>query len=335
MSVITLVPISAHAQFSLTGLERQLTLTLTPEYPDAGEVVNLSVSSFGMDLARSSISWYENGKPFAQGAGRTEATLVSGALGSVTRIDVIATEESGIVGSARAVIQPTEVDLIWSADSYVPPFYEGRRLPGSSSVIRAQALVRFKKPNGTYVSDADIIYSWYKGSQRILSGRGKSGATFPGPTLFEREEIVVLAESVDGTYRGRAAAQIQSVDPTLELYENHPLFGILFHRAFVGSVLTLESEQLVTAVPYSAGARSSRDTDFIYSWKVNGKDIQANPERIDTLLITANGYTGPAAIEASLTSARDWFLGAKKSWELVFSDTTSIFGSNPFGNPSQ
>lgn len=331
LTLVLLVPFLSHAQFSLTGLERSLELTLVPEFPAAGDDVALSVSSFGMDLARSTLTWYANGKQFTQGAGRTDASIKAEALGSEIVITVVAEEDSGIVGSARAVIRPTEVDLIWSTDSYVPPFYEGRALPGTNATIRAQALTRFKKTNGKFIADADIIYSWYQGSKRVLTGRGKSGASFAGPTLFDENEITVIAESVDGLYRGRASARIQGVDPSLELYENHPLFGILFHRAFIGSVLTLESEQLVTAVPYSAHARTSRDTDLIYEWQVNGTDIEQDPARIDSLSIRASGYTGPADIEAALTSSTDWFLRAQNKWELVFSDSTSIFNSNPFG----
>lgn len=329
--ISVLMPVPAYAQLSLTGLERELTLTLTPEYPSVGEKVNLSISSFGIDLARSKVTWYANGKMFTEGAGITEATLASGGLGSETIVTVVAEENSGIVGSARAVIRPTEVDLIWNADSYVPPFYGGRALPGTNASIRVQALTRFKKANGTFVPDADIIYSWYKGSEHVLTGRGKSTAVFAGPTLFDEEEISVTAESADSIYRGRAAARIQSVDPSLELYENHPLFGVLYHRAFVGSVLTLESEQLVTAVPYSAHTALSRGPDLVYEWNVNGKNIEPDPKRIDTLSITASGYTGPATIRATLTSATDWFLRAQGSWELVFSENASIFNSNPFG----
>ncbi|MFZ2555415.1 MAG: hypothetical protein WAZ27_00990 [Minisyncoccia bacterium] len=330
-----LLPFFSHAQLSLTGLERELDLALTPEYPAAGEDVVLALSSFGMDLARSSITWYVNGKPIAAGAGKTELSVKAGELGTELTVMAIAEENSGIVGSARANIRPTEVDLIWSADSYVPPFYEGRALPGTNATIHAQALARFKKANGTFIPDADIIYSWYQGSKRIVSGRGRSSATFAGPALFGAQELFVVAESADGIYRGRASARIQSVDPGLELYENHPLFGVLYHRAFVGSVLTLESEQLVTAVPYSAHVNFSRDASLLYEWQVNGARIEPDPKRVDTLSIAVNGYSGPAQIKSTLTSASDLFLRAQGSWELVFSESTSIFDSNPFGDPNR
>ena len=102
----------ASAQLSLTGLERPLSLTMTPEYPVPGENVHLTVQSYGLDLNRSIVVWYENGKEIARGIGVTTATIIAGKLGSRTTIEVVAEDDAGLVGSAQATIRPTEVDLL-------------------------------------------------------------------------------------------------------------------------------------------------------------------------------------------------------------------------------
>ena len=324
----------ADAQLTLTGLERPLSLSISPQYPAAGDTIRLSLQSYALDLDRSSVVWYANGKEIAKGNGMVSTSVTAGTLGSEIVLDVVAEEESGLVGSAHAEIRPTEVDLLWETDSYVPPFYKGRALAGTSANIRAQAIARFKKTNGTMVPDTDIIFSWYKGATRFASGRGKSMVSFIGPTLFSEDRISVVAESADTTLKGSAQARIVAVDPSAELYENHPLFGVLYHRALVGSVATLENEQKVTAVPYFAHVLSPRDPGLSYEWHVNNSVIAPNPESPDDLIITANGYIGPATIGLSLTSATDWFLRAIGNWTIEFGgNTNGIFGNNPFGAP--
>ncbi|MEK7509603.1 MAG: hypothetical protein AAB605_02720 [Patescibacteria group bacterium] len=324
---------AARAQFSLTGLERPLTLSMTPEYPMSGDTVRLTVQSYGLDLNRSEVVWYENEKEIARGTGVTTASVTAGALGSRTTVEVVAEDEAGLIGSAQATIRPTEVDLLWESDSYVPPFYEGRALPGTSAIIRAQALARFKQTNGTLLPDTSIIYTWYKGNTRMSSGRGRSSFSFPGPTLFGTDDIRVVAESTDGTLRGEARTRIQSVDPSLELYENHPLFGVLFHRALVSGARTTETEEEVVAFAYFAHVESPRDQSLTYVWRVNDQNVTPDPKAPHTLLITTNNYTGPATIELSLTSLTDIFLRATGSWQLTFiQGNATIFGTDPFTN---
>jgi hypothetical protein len=181
------------------------------------------------------------------------------------------------------------------------------------------------------VPENSIIYSWNKGSTRIASGRGRSSVSFSGPAFFGNETLSVTAESLDGIYYGRASVQIAGAESTLELYENHPLFGVLYHRALVGSVSTLEREQKVTAVPYFAHITTPNDEDLVYEWTVGSLKLRPDPDHPDTLTVTSNGYSGPARIELSLTSAKNWFLKATGSWELVFSESGSFFnGDDPF-----
>ncbi|OHB18831.1 MAG: hypothetical protein A2854_03150 [Parcubacteria group bacterium RIFCSPHIGHO2_01_FULL_56_18] len=328
-----LVPFLSYAQVSLTGLERPLDLAMTPEYPAGGDTVTFTVSSYGVDLDRSAIVWYANGKEIARGNGLTTTTVAAGKLGTATEITVIAEEQDGLIGSTQATIRPTEVDLLWEADSYSPPYFRGRTLAGTNATIRAQAIVRFVRPDGNAIPEGDIIYSWYKGTKRIASGRGKSSITAPGPTLFGTDTFSVTAESVDGLYHGRASARIDNVDSTIELYENHPLFGVLYHRALIGSATTLETELKVTAVPYFAHIIAPHETSLAYEWALDSTALAADPDHPETFTITTNNYTGPVTVELSLTSVADLFLKATGTWEIVFGESGSFFGNDLFGRP--
>ncbi len=321
----------AYAQFSLTGLERQLTLTLAPTYPEPEQLVQLSIQTYALDLDRSTIVWYANDAEIARGVGETKASVQAGKAGEELHILVIARDEEGITASAEAFIRPAEVDLLWEALSYVPPFYAGRALPGANSPIRAHALARFYTPNGTLIPDSDIIYTWYRGDAVALKGRGKSSAVLQGPALFNTETIRVVVESADKSFSGEAGTRIFSTDPFVLLYENHPLFGPLYHRALQGSVNTLEVEQTITAAPYFANILTPQDASLSYNWSVNGSLITPDPKEPHTLTITAQDYSGPADIELNLSSLSDVLLQAAAEVQLVFGGSASLFDNlNPF-----
>lgn len=325
------IPAISSAQLTLS-YPRQLTLTLSPENPAPGEAVRLFVQSYTIDLDRSTITWSANGAPFAQGVGLKETSIVAGPSGAATHLRVQASDPDGNTGLAEAMIQPSEIDILWSTDSYVPPFHHGRALAGTNARIRAYAFVNFARAGGTRIPESDIIYMWSRNGTAIasVSGRGKSSVSFPGPAPLRSDTITVEAEAADKSVSARASATIPAAEPILALYENHPLFGILFHRAIVGDVNTDEHEEKVTAIPYFAHIASPSDPSLSYEWRVNDIPIASDSEEPETLTITADEYTGPADIELSLTNAADIFMRAIGSWRIVFGGETGIF----FGGPS-
>jgi len=321
-----------HAQIYAPG--EPLTLTVSPQYPAPGETVRLSLNSYSIDLERSSITWRSNGTVIANGGGVKEASVVVGKLGSATRVSVSVIDENGDPWGTEAVLRPAEIDIIWNADSYAPPFFKGRARAGASSEIRAHALVRFVRADGSLVPESDIIYTWFQnGAEKpAVSGRGKSSARLPAPALRGTDSIAIRAETLDRAYSGATSVAVPKSDAFLTLYENHPLFGILYHRAIIGEVNTNEREQKVTAVPYFSQVFSPDDDSLSYSWAVNGVSITAEPDEPSTLTLSVDGYSGPADITLTLTSATDMLLRAAGSWNMVFgANTGAFFGTGIFG----
>ena len=333
---LIVVPFYTSAQLSLT-YERTISLIVEPEFPAPGETVRMRIESYSIDLNRSDIVWRANGVAFASGGGRTEASIRAGKLGEQTLIDVIAMDTDRNIAKATAKIAPSDIDILWDADSYVPPFYKGRALAGTNATIHAFASVRFLDVAGNTVPESSIIYTWSRNGNVLasVSGRGKSRATITGPALFGTDTISVEAETVDRSHIARANERIPASDTILNLYENHPLFGVLYHRAIVGDVNTPESEQKVTAVPFFAHIDSPGDESLIYEWRVNNQTIEARADEPQTLTIATNDYSGPASVELTLMSAADYLMRATGTWQLVFGESGGAFfgvgPNNPFG----
>lgn len=326
LSTALLAPVFASAQISLY-YTRPLTLTMAPENPAPGETVRLSISSYALDLDRSMVTWRVDGAVVAEGVGVRETSIAAGKAGDTTEVSVDVEGENGDLGHADARIAPSELDLLWTVDSYAPPFFKGKHLAGTGAAVEAYALARFS--NGiTGIPEKDIVYTWYVNDsvQTKVSGRGKSHALLDGPARGS-ETIRVVAESVDRLQRAEATATVTAYDAKLSLYENHPLFGILFHRAIVGTVNTIEQELKVTTAPYFA--RTNNPSNLSYEWNVNEVPITSDQASPETLVLTAKGYTGPADITVSAMNPNDILMRSLGAWHIIFGGSSNIFSANP------
>ncbi len=314
---------SAHAQF-LGDRESPIFLSLSPEHPSPKEVVRITADSSFIDLSRSDIEWSVGDKIIAQGHGQKSVDVVAGSLGSRVRVSVTARASDGASASGEALIRPAKVDLLWESDSYAPPFYRGRALPSAGTFIRVSAIVHFEPEGIMQAPEQDIIYTWKRNGSIVpsASGKGRSSATFPSPTLFGTDTIRVAASTEDGRYEGEARAAISSIEPVLALYKDHPLFGIMYNQALEKSTFVPDAEMTFAAVPYFAEAEWGNDPRLIYSWSVNGVDIPTDESRRSALTVNADRSNGIAQIALFLTHTVNLFMQTSGSWEVSFGATT-------------
>ena len=318
--ILAFAALPVRAQVTAPNTDGRIVISMTPESPLPGVYVRLSAASATIDLQKSDVTWYADTAVIAQGTGVTEAAVSAGPAGGVVDIVVIALAADGTTASGEAFIRPTEVGIIWESDSYTPPFYRGRALPSAGTRVRAQAIARFKLPGGGPVPESDITYTWRRNGSVIAtaSGRGRSFAVFPAPTLFGTDAIEVEAVSADGTLSGKARVNIPSVEPVLVLYEDHPVFGIFYHKAFGQTTTVKDAEVTFAAIPYFAEAGSPDDPQLVYGWRVNGQSVAADYARPSEITINSDKSNGTAALALSLTRLRNWYMKAEGEWNLLF-----------------
>ncbi len=327
--VLALAAVPAYAQLGLLGTSGSVTISLSPQYPGPHDTVTLTAQSSVLDLSQSSIVWSVNGAVVAQGTGQETANVTVGALGSDTAVTVQATAPDSTSASATAHIIPTELDLLYDSDSYTPPFYRGRSLPSAGSSLVLQALPHFVEPGGTTVPASDLTYTWRDNGQVMgqVSGKGKSAIVIPSPVLYGTDVISVQAQSSDGLLSGQSSVSVSAVDPIVVLYEDHPLYGILYEKALDSASFIPESEMTFAAVPYFATAHTPADATLQYAWRVNGQSIRSDAAKPNELTLQAGDTSNTALIELSLTHATNYFLDAQGSWNITFSSSSGSAGT--------
>ncbi|MEK7068858.1 MAG: hypothetical protein AAB947_00580 [Patescibacteria group bacterium] len=327
--------VSAQTGALFGRFDNDLRLEMSPLHPRPGESVRISAHSASIDLPLTSLEWIENGKKIGGGVSVADIEIKAGVLGTETTVTVIMFE-NGIERVRKSVrINPTELDLLWESDSYVPPFFRGRALPSAGTNLYLQAIPRFKRTNGSLVPVSDIVFTWRRNDYVLqkISGRGAGRAVLGGPSFLGTDTISVHARSLDGLFETEEIVRIPSVEPRLVLYENHPLAGVMYHNAILSQNLQNyrgEVEMSLVAIPYFAEAQMDDDNSLIYKWKVNGNAITNNPERPNSITINASGSSGLAFVELALSHATNLFLNSFGSWSMTLSSERLV--NDPFTN---
>jgi len=308
-----------------------ITLSMSPQNPTPGDTVHLKVTGGSLvDLQDSTITWFQNGKNISKGVGNTDLDIKAGALGQEINIVVQVTPPGGISSTQTLSIIPTHIDLLIDSDSYTPPFYRGRALPSAGTRLRMQALTYFKRPNGSLIPPSSIIYTWSQNGQIAgsLSGLGHQTVTLPSPVLYSTDVIKVDAASTDGTLHGSASITLSSVQPLITLYEDHPLFGLMYHQMMGDQTSIPDSEMTFAAVLYFAQIKGPTDPRLQYTWKVNGAVVPSNAVRPDEITINADKSKGDANIGLSISHTTNFFMSPRGTWDVTFKTIGQV--DNPF-----
>lgn len=329
---VSAIATPAHAQF-LSSFDTDLVLEVSPLNPLPGDSTRVSARSLLLDLSTLEVEWYVNGTKVNRGVGLSHVDTTAGPLGSEVVITAAVFEDGYERIRQDVYIRPTELDVLWDSDSYTPPLYRGRALPTAGTTLYFEAVPRFMRRDRSLMPLNDIVFTWRKDGYVVAeaSGRGKSKATFESSGLSGISTIAVDARSVDGSLANSASVRIPSTEPMLVLYEDHPLFGVMYHAATPERSFHSEVELTFAAVPYFAAVPRADDPRLQYEWRVNGTPITNNPERPSAITVDARGSSGLARLELALSHATNFFMSSFGSWTMTLLSSQGPAGTtDPF-----
>ncbi|NBV76900.1 hypothetical protein EBR66_01930 [bacterium] len=291
--------------------------SLSPSIVTPGATVLITLKN--VENARTTmVRWFRDGVLVGSGIGMTDMQITASNAG-ITSV-VQAQLESG--ESAEIRIQPTSVDLLWSADSYVAPFFKGRALAGAGSVLRFEALPHLYR-DGAALPVSDLFFVWKVdgATKKNLSGRGRNTIALPDSS-FRVDEVSVTVENDDGTIRGTAQMRIPQRDTVLELYQEHPLFGVLFHSPIPDQFVTNSRDIIVFGVPWYAGtAQGTRGIQ--YEWKLGEKQAQIDEAHPYHMSINASAPVS-TQVTLSIRNTATWLEDTRRTWTLFLGERGTL-----------
>ncbi len=263
-----------------------INITTLPKTPGPNEPVTIRIESYAVGLNSANITWYVNSVPKKNGVAEKSITFETGDFGEKTTIDILILTAEGLKIDKQIVIAPAEIDLLWEAQTYTPPFYKGKALPTYKSLIRTTAIPRY---NSLSSDPRQFYYKWtINRSLGYGEALGKSSVVVPAGYAGSPVPIT-LETSLPGTeWKGSKGIDVAIGEAKLLFYHESPLRGVEFRRALGANDMTNETEYSIFAAPYFFSLDNLMNNTLIYTWNVNNR-YQAPALHPQFLTLTKSG----------------------------------------------
>lgn len=304
--------------------------TLTPEIPGPNTSVTIKVAGVGNFIGNSTITWTLDGKVADEGIGHNTFSFRTNRLGNKTTVTVsIRSIEHGIITNTWT-FNPSLVNLVWEAQTTVPPLYMGHTRYSAGSRVTVFAFPEVMQ-GGVRVPESKLSFQWKLGDQAKpdASGLGRSSFTFVGDQLHSYEDVSV--DILSGTtVVAHADITIPASTPEIILYARDPLRGILYNTALPATHTMSSVETTVHAEPYYFSRASARSGSLTWDWTLNSNPTSGPNTGVGELTLrTTSAGQGSAVVGVSLqnTSANAFLQAAQNSITVIFGQKkSSVFG---------
>ena len=316
--LIYILSIFTYSAYAISPAD--ISMTLAPTNPSAGESTTITLSTYVGNLDAVSISWFVNGRKISSGVGMKSFSTTAPANGAQSTVRALISFPDGEVEKS-AVIKPTVMTLLWQAvDSYVPPFYRGKAMPTAESTIKVVAMPEIK--SGTnIVNPKNLLYYWKKNYSNDAqnSGYGKNSITYINDYLENLENIGVTVSTTNGTSSSEANINISVSSPQTSFYRNDTLLGTIWEQALKDGHRVVGSETIV-AEPYFISPKELWSRNLVWNWYLNG-DLTNNvyEYRKNWLPISVEGgVSGTATVGLTVENSRQLLGGVQRTLNVEF-----------------
>ncbi len=295
-----------------------ISVNVSPENPAPNQDVTVTLSSYSANLDTVMITWYVDGKNSASGVGKKTFYLKAPASGSTVVRATMAFPDGSV--DTSVTIRPSVMVLLWQADdSYVPPFYKGKALPGAESEVKVVAMPEIK--SGTnLVSPLNMTYTWQKDYNNDAedSGYAKNSMTYINDYLDSTNNISVTASTLDQQNNSQASIDIGEADPQILFYRSDAKLGTLWDNA-LGDTFSISGNEILEASPYFLSPKEVNHPRLIWNWSINDNIVSVptyNPNFLP--LKIQPGTSGISNIKLQIKNKDKIFENASKEINIEF-----------------
>ncbi|OGI83962.1 hypothetical protein A2997_00060 [Candidatus Nomurabacteria bacterium RIFCSPLOWO2_01_FULL_36_10b] len=271
-----------------------VSLILSPELPGSYQIVTANLESYVINLDSSDITWFINDVEKLKGIGKKSFQFETEGSNSPLDIQIkIAWTDSDYI-TKKIRIQPANLDILWQAvDSYTPPFYKGKALPSSESVVLFVAVPQRQSGNSEYV------YTWRRNGDVVQEASGYNKNSFLLENSYFRDifDAGVDVSSRDGTYNAEQRITIPRFDTVIR-FALEEVGSLFIYPDSSPAIKTHQSSSLLHVYPYFFSS-SDGVSDLIYNWTIDSEPYE--PGKANELpIITPTGETGSSIIDVTV-----------------------------------
>ena len=269
-------------------IKQQLDINISPETPKPNDNVTITIETYGLDLNSTDIQWIINGKEFLRGAGKKNLSFNVGSTGeSKITLNIFPRNQPQI--TRVFVFNPSNVDLLWQAETYTPPFYKGKALFSPESSVTMVAIPNFVSGNSR-VNDSNVVYKWSMDREVMGddSGYGKNYFKYKADIISLDKDMSVEAYPVgQESKKGVGETTLSTKNSFALFYEDNPTNGIMFNYSLTNRInLGSRNESKISVFPYNFSV-DNKNSGLEYTWYVNSEKIKI-PSNTNTVTIKRN-----------------------------------------------
>lgn len=321
MKYALLICLIFFAQITHAQTVDNIDVTVNPQNPSANQQASIDVKSFALDLGQATISWSLNGKIVSKGKGIVHFDFNTESLGVASVIDIAITGKDGEILRKEVIVKPASVDLLWQTNTHTPPFYRGKALYTPQSTITFVAVPHLVYKNGSPIDNKNIVFTWKKDYivQGSLSGYGKDSFSFEANVLKKPTIVEVAVSAPTENLNSSTVLSINTRDSEIVVYENDPLYGILYNNAITSSYHLAGNEVKFTATPYYFTTGISGTKNLKYSWDFNDGTEQGDNSTDQSIVLRREGdASGSSNISLSVENPVQFFQKAVLAIKVKF-----------------
>ncbi|MEK7471200.1 MAG: hypothetical protein AAB623_00945 [Patescibacteria group bacterium] len=319
LSFITLIILGTFLPLKVRATSIDIFVNITPENPDPGENVNITLKSYVNNLDIVLISWSVNGKKVSSGIGQKSFSITAPRAGEETNVIATTSLPDGTVDT-KIIIRPLVMILLYQAmDSYVPPFYKGKALPSPDSKVKIVALPEIKS-GSNLVDPKNLTYTWTKdyNNNQDDSGYGKNSLTYINDYLDNSNNIGVTAGTTDQKYSSTGSINVGMTEPKIIFYKNDAKLGTIWEQALSDGYKII-GDEIIEAAPYFISPSDIRIPTLTWDWFINDETVNAPIYRKNTLPLKAQaGTSGTSKIRLEINNKYKIFQNTVKEINVDF-----------------
>lgn len=297
--------------------EDDVTVTLNPKNPEPNSSVTVTLASYVFDVNTSLITWSNNGKVILKGVGEKRVTVQTRGTGSQIPIHATLVTANNVVTNLDIIITPSSVAIIYETpEGYVPPFYEGRSLPGEGAFVRFSAMPNISE-NGEMVPSPSLAYSWYVNDTFMdeHSGVGRSSAIFNLDFFEPFTRVKVVVRSPRGVFAEKYI-DVYPHEVTPLLYSFDEILGINYSQAYTKRIQSVK-DFTIALEPYFLSTNDELASNSSFIWTLDGLPSSPLGGRILALKPKENSY-GLKNLSISVSNSKRRLQKASLSTSIVF-----------------
>lgn len=304
---------------------------VSPETPGPNTQVTISASGIGSFLGSATITWSVDGKVVSSGIGARNLTFTTGSLGTQTHVHVDINSSTDGTFSNDWVFSPSSVNMLWEADTSVPPLYRGKALYSGGSTLRVVAFPSIVV-KGKGLPSNSLSFQWTVNDSPApqQSGLGQNSLVFAGDELQQQEDVAVTVY-YGASKVGFGEVIIPATAPQILVYDKDPLRGLLLDTALPSALSLSAKEFTIQAVPYFFANSSLLSGAAAYAWTLNNEDTTGpNAAKGQLTLRQTGSGTGAAVVGITIQNSDSDKLvqAAQTALQIVFGQSggPSLFG---------